>query len=116
MPFDAEPLAFDDIVLVPFPYTDQSAAKRRPAVIVSNAGYQTRHPDVIVMPVTSQLRGDARPDDVPVESWLQAGLLKPSAIKPVIATLEAGMILRRLGALLDDDRRALRAMLAMLIG
>ena len=32
-----ELLAFGDIVLAPFPYTDQSTTKRRPAVVVSSA-------------------------------------------------------------------------------
>jgi mRNA interferase MazF len=30
---------FGDAVLVPFPFTDQSAAKQRLGVIVSNAAY-----------------------------------------------------------------------------
>ena len=30
---------FGDVVLVPFPFTDQSGTKRRPAVIISLAGY-----------------------------------------------------------------------------
>jgi mRNA interferase MazF len=29
---------FGDIVLVPFPFTDQSTVKKRPAVIVSRSG------------------------------------------------------------------------------
>jgi mRNA interferase MazF len=31
---------FGDIVLVPFPFTDQSGIKKRPAVIVSSAAYK----------------------------------------------------------------------------
>ena len=33
---------FGDIVLVPFPFTDQSTVKKRPAVIVSSDAYN-RH-------------------------------------------------------------------------
>ena len=29
---------FGDVVLVPFPFTDQSGTKKRPAVVVSIAG------------------------------------------------------------------------------
>ena len=31
---------FGEVVLVPFPFTDQSGIKKRPAVIVSSAAYQ----------------------------------------------------------------------------
>jgi mRNA interferase MazF len=30
---------FGDIVLVPFPFTDQSVAKKRPAVVISNRAF-----------------------------------------------------------------------------
>ena len=115
MPSDADGLAFGDIVLVPFPFTNQAASKQRPAVVISAARYNEARPDVIVMAVTSQLLGDARADDVPVAGWAAAGLLKPSAIKPVIATLEQALIIRRLGALDDTDRNALKAALDNLL-
>ena len=35
---------FGEVVLVPFPFTDQSASKKRPAVIVSSSDYQRTAP------------------------------------------------------------------------
>ena len=116
MPSEAEAFAFGDIVLVPFPFTDQSASKRRPAVVVSGRRYNEAQPDVVLMPVTSQLRADARPGDVPVLDWRATGLLKPSAIKPLFATLEQSLVIRRLGALQEADREALRNALSQILG
>jgi mRNA interferase MazF len=49
--------SFGDVVLVPFPFTDQTASKKRSAVVVSADAYHQRRPDVIVMAVTSQISG-----------------------------------------------------------
>ena len=47
--------SFGDVVLVPFPFTDQTASKKRPAVVVSADAYHQQRRDVIVMAVTSQI-------------------------------------------------------------
>lgn len=44
-----------DIVLIPFPYTDLSAAKTRPAVVVSSDLYQSARPEVLLAYVSSQI-------------------------------------------------------------
>jgi len=44
------------------------------------------------------------------------GLLKPSVVKAVFATLEQRLVLRRLGAIVEDDRTALRKAIAEIIG
>ena len=73
---------FGDVVLVPFPFTSQTALKKRPAVVVSSRAYNASRLDVVVMAVTSQVRANAASDEVWVQSWKAAGLVKPSVIKP----------------------------------
>jgi mRNA interferase MazF len=43
-------------------------------------------------------------------------LLKPSAIKPVFATLEQALVIRRLGGLSESDRDRLRLEMPKLLG
>lgn len=38
---------FGDVVLVPFPFTDQSTTKKRPAVVISSDDYQQQRLDLI---------------------------------------------------------------------
>jgi mRNA interferase MazF len=47
---------FGMVLLVPFPFTNQQGVKLRPAVVVSRTDYNEARPDVILMPITSQLR------------------------------------------------------------
>ena len=108
---------FGDVVLVPFPFTDQTAAKRRPAVVVSSDAYHHERPDVIVVAVTSRSgRPAARIGDVLIEEWREAGLLKASLIKPIFTTVEQTLILRKLGALQQEDVVGLRKALQEVLG
>jgi mRNA interferase MazF len=75
---------FGDVVLIPFPFTDQSGARQRPAVVVSAAAYHQARHDLILMPISAQLGGGPF-GEVPVKNWQAVGLLKPSIIKPVFA-------------------------------
>jgi mRNA interferase MazF len=111
MPFD-----FGDVVLVPFPFTSQTTSKKRPAVVVSNRAYNTARPDVVVLAVTSQFRPIPAQGEVWVGQWQAAGLLKPSAVKPVFATLEQALVIRRLGTLDPGDQEALRKSIAKTLG
>jgi len=51
-----------------------------------------------------------------ISHWQAAGLLKPSVVKPVFATLEQRLVLRRLGALDDNDQTVLRKAISEIIG
>jgi mRNA interferase MazF len=107
---------FSDIVLAPFPFTDQTSSKKRPAVVVSSATYNQDRPDLIIMAITSQIRPSAMFGEVIIIDWRAAGLLKPSAIKPVLASIEKSMILRKLGRLEEADRQELREALQKILG
>jgi|SRR6185437_5588880 len=110
------PLEFGDVVLVPFPFTSQAQSKKRPAVIISNGAYNRSRPDIVVMAITSQLRSNPALGEVWLGHWQAAGLIKPSAVKPVFATLEQTLILRHLGTLSAVDQTALRTAIAETIG
>ncbi len=94
---------FGDIVLVPFPFTDQSTSKRRPAVVVSSRAYHRERQDLILLAVTSQTRTSGFAGEAPIVRWRDAGLLKPSVFKPVVATVERRLLRRKLGRLGEDD-------------
>ena len=68
------------------------------------------------MAVTSQARLGSGIGEVAVERWKDAGLLKPSVVKPIIATVDRDLILRKLGALREDDLKALQRTLSAILG
>lgn len=107
---------FGDVVLVPFPFTDQSTSKQRPAVVISSAKYLSAKPDLIIMAITSQLHQARSSLEVALTEWKAANLIKPSVIKPVIATLEKSLVIRKMGQLTAQDRAALLNLIAAVVG
>lgn len=107
---------FGDIVLVPFPFTDQSTTKRRPAVVISSPAYHRQRPDLIIMAITSQALTPDMVGEVAVQDWRGAGLLKPSVLKPVLTTMDPALILKKLGRLATPDQTRLHQALAQILG
>ena len=108
--------SFGDIVLVPFPFTNQAGTKKPPAVVISNTAYNTARRDLVIMAVTSQPMPTGALGEASVADWQAAGLIKPSAIKPVITTIEQTLVIRRLGQLASEDQQALRSAIAKIVG
>lgn len=108
--------AFGEVVLVPFPFTDQSGLKKRPAVVVSSSGYNANRRDLIIMAITSQVRQPPGFGEALVADWQAAGLIKPSVMKPVFTTIEQGLVVRTMGTLSANDLRTLRETIAQVIG
>jgi mRNA interferase MazF len=86
-----------DVVKVPFPYTDRSTRKSRPALVASLPSLEADHALLWVVMITSaENRG--WPADVAIDDLSRAGLPAPSVIRPTkIATIVASDA-SRLGA------------------
>jgi mRNA interferase MazF len=102
---------FGDVVLVSFPFTNLKTTKKRPAVIISSEAYQSYRPDLVIMALTSQIRDPLSFGEAFIEDWQQAGLLKPSVMKPLIATVEQSIVVKRMGSLSTSDRNRLKNVL-----
>ena len=102
------PFEFGDVVLVPFP--DQPGGIKEAAHRHSQQRrlHNRTKRDVVVMAITSQFRPSSALGEGWLSEWQAAGLLKPSAIKPVFATLEQSLIIRQFGTLAAADQAALR--------
>jgi mRNA interferase MazF len=106
---------FGEVVVVPFPFTNQSGIKKRPAVVISGRHYNEYRQDLVIMAVTSQIRPNLGLGEALVVEWQVAGLLKPSLFKPVFATIEKSLILRSMGILSSSDQHTLRAILTQIM-
>lgn len=93
-----------DVVVVPFPYSDEPSDKVRPAVVLSSPQHVQRTGVCYLAMVTSAANA-GWPGDVPVSNVRGAGLPVPSVVRPAkIMTLNASRIVRRLGALPKADQ------------
>jgi mRNA interferase MazF len=92
-----------DVILVPFPFSDQTATKKRPAIVVSSDTYNSISQDIVIMAITGQIRGHIGVGEFLIEDWQSAGLLKPSAVKSAISTIEQRLVVKILGRLSSKD-------------
>lgn len=89
-----------DVILIPFPFTDLSATKQRPALIISSDQFNNNHKDVIVMAISSQI-----PSQIPEDEYLlssadmkNSGLPRKSIIKlGKVVTINQSLIIKKLG-------------------
>lgn len=98
------------------PFTDQSGAKKRPAVIVSIVGYNTSRRDIEIMAITSQVQSPLGYGEAMIDDWRAAGLIKASVLKPVFSTIEQGLVIRVMGHLSATDLQTLQKLLQSVIG
>ena len=100
-----------DIVLVPFPFTDQQQSKKRPGLVVSPNIYNQAGSDIIIVFMTSNLSRSSRPGDYILRNWKSANLPKPTLIRMKFATIARSIIDKRIGRLAQLDQENFKAVL-----
>jgi mRNA interferase MazF len=99
----SEPFDAYDVIIVPFPYVDRLAERRRPALVISSAALATF--GVLWVAMITSAATDSWACDVPIADLERAGLPAPSVVRPAkIACIEPGRVVRRAGTL--DARNA----------
>lgn len=101
-----------DIVVVPFPFTDASLTKRRPALVLSQSaefGALIEH-SVLAM-ITSQ-KNEPWPLDVFIKDKKKSGLIAPSVVRMKLFTLDNRLILKKVGHLSKMDQAQVKESLS----
>jgi mRNA interferase MazF len=94
---------FGDVVVVPFPFVDVAAEKRRPSVIISRKSFNDSHRHSICAMITTAAHSKW-PSDITIEELEPAGLDRPCIVRWKLFTLPNDLILRRVGKLAIRDR------------
>ncbi len=90
-----------DIVVVPFPFTDRSIRKKRPALVLSAHTFNQHGHSLLAMITTSSLPW---PGDTPLKDLNATGLATSCVVRLKLFTLDNRLILRRIGQLSSEDR------------
>jgi mRNA interferase MazF len=104
-----------DVILVPFPFTDLSQSKKRPAVILTDPDCPGLD-DVVIGFLTSNLATSLKPSDYNISLYPQAGLPLPTRFKLKLATINRSIIVKRLGSLELIDREGISRVIRQHLG
>ena len=101
-----------DIVLVLFPFTDLSSAKRRPALVVSPDAFNAFMQDVVLAAITSRIP-DGSAIAIGPNDCIDGQLPKPSAVKAAkLFTIHSTLVVKKICSLrpekLEDTLESIR--------
>ena len=100
--------------MVPFPFTDSAATKRRPALVLSTQEFNDRAAHLVLAMITSR-ENRGWPLDTEINDGRAAGLGHASVVRMKLFTLDERLVLRRAGALAAADRAAVQRALGWLL-
>lgn len=92
-----------DLLLVPFPFSDQSGRKIRPVIVISNNLFNGHSEDVIVVGATSNVKKERYALPL-ANNDLEEGKLFTNCMIKVenILRLEKGLIIKKIGKIKEE--------------
>lgn len=97
-----------DVILVPFPFTDQPAQKQRPALVLKTVPSKLMEDLLICAMITSQTEGEMIEGDMMVREWESAGLIHASKLRLAkLVTLQNNIVRKKLGRILSADQKVI---------
>lgn len=97
-----------DVVVVPFPFTDQQSEKRRPALVLSDFDSFNNIIENCVLAMITSAKNPDWPLDTRIGSIKKAGLPAPSKVRMKLFTIDSRLIIKKIGGLSAKDQKALK--------
>ncbi len=106
-----EKLVKGEVVVIPFPFSDLSASKKRPALVIASV----EGDDVILCQITSKMHYDKHSITLENIDFTQGNLQQPSMIRPnKIFTAHLSLISHKVGSIKESKRKEIEQVLIRL--
>jgi mRNA interferase MazF len=102
-----------DVVVVPFPFTDSPASKRRPAMVLSSQAFNNGSGHSLMAQIT-KAKQSTWPGDFRIQN-VEAGLPEECIVRMKLFTIDNRLIQKRTGRLSAADREQVRGGLRQLM-
>ena len=101
-----------DVVVVPFPFSDLSSVKKRPALVL----FVLSGDDIVLCQVTSKDKGDKLAIELGIDDFLEGGLARASYIRPGrIFTVEKSIIQYKAGSIKKEKSDQVKDLIVSLL-
>ncbi|ACK67609.1 transcriptional modulator of MazE/toxin, MazF [Rippkaea orientalis PCC 8801] len=102
-----------DVVVVPFPLTDKTTSKKRPALVISDMAFNLSLKKIVMAMITTSGHSSWM-FDVSIVNLAASGLKSPSLIRMKLFTLDDALIVRKIGTLTQSDQERVKNSLKQL--
>ena len=105
-----------DLLLVPFPFSDQSGRKVRPVIVISNREFNEHSEDILVVGVTSNVSKDKYSLSLTNSDLEEGKLFTQCCIKVEnILKIDKELIIKKIGGIKKDKLKSIVNVLVKII-